>query len=65
MSIKERLSRLGYGRILFSLFLMGTGLFFIVFGEYDDSPGGQMLGLIIAVYGYWRLRAKKKPSPKD
>lgn len=27
--------------------LMGASLF--VYGEYDDSPGGQLLGLVIVV----------------
>ena len=27
------------------------GIFMIVFGEKDDSPGAQMLGLVVAITG--------------
>jgi LPXTG-motif cell wall-anchored protein len=36
--------------ILFSVFfvLLGSfGIFLIIFGEHDDSPGAQFLGLIL------------------
>jgi len=27
------------------------GVFLFVYGEYDDSPGGQLLGLVMIVIG--------------
>ena len=36
------------------------GIAFMVYGGYDDSPGGQALGLLLAVYGVWRF-VKRKP----
>ena len=38
-------------KVLASLLAIGLGAFFVVYGERDDSPGGQLLGLVIAVAG--------------
>jgi len=39
------------------------GVFFVVYGGMDDSPGGQLIGLVIAVIGIvGLLRHKKKTS---
>jgi len=49
-------------RILLSIVAMAFGVFMVVYGEYDDSPGGQFLGLIsfvVGVYGLVKSRAKK------
>ena len=27
------------------------GAFLFVYGEFDDSPGGQLIGLVIAIIG--------------
>ncbi len=27
------------------------GAFLFVYGEFDDSPGGQLIGLVIAIMG--------------
>ena len=59
MKIADYISRIGVGRIALAGFLVASGIFFFVYGGYDDSPGGQGLGLLIAVYGVTRLRRKK------
>ena len=47
------------GSILAILF----GVFFVVYGEYDDSPGGQLLGLLAVVAGiYGVIKSRKKNS---
>jgi len=47
------------GLILVILF----GIFLFVYGEYDDSPGGQLLGLILVIVGIVGLiRGKKRTS---
>jgi len=33
------------------IILILFGLFMFVYGEYDDSPGGQLLGLLVATIG--------------
>lgn len=43
-------------KIFIALLLMAAGVFLFVFGGYDDSPGAQGLGLIVAIYGGVRLR---------
>ncbi|MCC6405075.1 MAG: hypothetical protein IT405_01670 [Candidatus Yanofskybacteria bacterium] len=50
-------------RTLLSILLLAAGVFLFVYGGYDDSPGAQGLGLLIAAYGvvrFWRsYRASK------
>jgi LPXTG-motif cell wall-anchored protein len=36
------------------------GAFMFVFGEFDDSPGGQLLGLLVLVGGVWGLFKNRK-----
>lgn len=38
-------------KIISSILAILFGIFMFVYGGYDDSPGGQLLGLIIAVIG--------------
>lgn len=38
-------------RILYSSIAIVFGAFMVVYGGYDDSPGGQFLGLAVAVAG--------------
>ena len=42
-------------KILGSLLALALGIFLVVFGEGDDSPGAQLLGLLIALAGIWSL----------
>lgn len=38
-------------KILLYVFAVLFGIFFIIFGGYDDSPGAQMIGLVAVVTG--------------
>jgi len=38
-------------RLLCFILAILFGIFLFVFGEIDDSPGGQLLGLIVAIIG--------------
>ncbi|MEK7156133.1 MAG: hypothetical protein AAB734_04625 [Patescibacteria group bacterium] len=38
-------------RLIFSIAAIAVGAFFVVYGGYDDSPGGQLLGLVVAIAG--------------
>jgi len=41
------------------------GIFMFVYGEYDDSPGGQLIGLLTIIVGIAGLiKRKKKTSDK-
>ncbi|HOZ55752.1 MAG: hypothetical protein BWY51_00147 [Parcubacteria group bacterium ADurb.Bin316] len=51
-----------YFKILGFVILILLGIFMFVFGEYDDSPGGQLLGLIMAITGIVGLVKNKKNS---
>jgi len=51
------------GRIIYSVLAILAilfGIFMFVYGEYDDSPGGQLLGLVIAIAGIVGLLKRKK-----
>lgn len=48
--------------ILYILAIM-FGIFMFVYGGYDDSPGGQLLGVVLLVIGVVGLiKYKKKGS---
>jgi hypothetical protein len=42
-------------RLLFSVLAIAFGIFLIIFGEIDDSPGGQFLGLMAVIVGVGRV----------
>lgn len=51
------------GRILYSIFAILFGTFMFVYGEIDDSPGGQLFGLLVAIAGIvGMIKGKKKIS---
>ncbi len=48
-------------RLLISILAIVLGAFMFVYGEKDDSPGGQLLGLVLFIVGIvWVIRARKK-----
>jgi len=52
-------------RLLFSIIAIVFGVFFVIYGEYDDSPGGQLLGLlavILGIVGILKSRKKNKSA---
>lgn len=40
-------------RLLASVLAIALGIFLIVYGGLDDSPGAQMLGLVLALLGMY------------
>jgi hypothetical protein len=52
-------------RITLSILAVLFGGFMIVYGGIDDSPGGQLLGLLLVIFGvYWFLKNRKKQAEK-
>jgi hypothetical protein len=50
-------------RILYSFLVISFGAFMFVYGEIDDSPGGQLLGLLLFITGIVGvIKSKKKRS---
>lgn len=50
-------------RMIFPIVAIALGAFLIVYGGYDDSPGGQLLGVLIAIGGIVGvIRERKKKS---
>ncbi len=47
-------------KILFFAILILFGIFIFVYGGYDDSPGAQLLGFVVAVTGLLFLIKNKK-----
>ena len=51
------------GKILFSIFAIPFGVSMVVYGGYDDSPGGQLLGLVLVILGIAvAIKSRKKNS---
>ena len=49
-------------KILCYALLILLGIFLVIFGGYDDSPGAQGLGLLVAGTGLWNLvKVLRKP----
>ena len=51
-------------KILYFIFAILFGGFMFIYGEFDDSPGGQLIGLIIAVIGIVGILKRKKKISK-
>jgi hypothetical protein len=51
-----------YRKILYSSFAILFGVFVFIYGGYDDSPGAQLLGLIVFMVGVVGLIKNKKKS---
>ncbi|MDO8557025.1 MAG: hypothetical protein Q7R98_00990 [Candidatus Jorgensenbacteria bacterium] len=50
-------------RVIYSFLAILFGAFMFVYGEIDDSPGGQLLGLLVAIIGIVGIiKSKKKTS---
>ena len=50
-------------RILYSILAILFGAFMVVYGEIDDSPGGQLLGLLVVIIGVVGIIKSKKKNP--
>ncbi len=54
-------------KILAAIVLMALGVKMVMFGEMDDSPGAQMIGLLMVVAGIYviiKTVRKKLPAPQ-
>ncbi|MES2966667.1 MAG: hypothetical protein V4668_02685 [Patescibacteria group bacterium] len=54
-------------KILAAIVLMALGVKMVMFGEMDDSPGAQMIGLLMVVAGIFviiKTVRKKLPAPQ-
>lgn len=49
-------------KIALSILAVLFGIFLIVFGGYDDSPGGQMIGLVVAIVAVIALAKNRNKS---
>jgi hypothetical protein len=48
-------------KILLSVLAILFGIFIFIFGGYDDSPGAQLLGVVIVVGSIvWIVKSTKK-----
>ena len=48
-----------YKKIILFIIAILFGSFMVVYGERDDSPGAQFIGLIAFIFGVWGLVPKK------
>lgn len=49
-----------YQKTLYFIITISFGLFIFIYGGYDDSPGAQLLGLIIFIIGIVGLVRNRK-----
>jgi hypothetical protein len=52
-------------RIIYSLFVIVLGVSMFVYGGYDDSPGGQLLGLVVVIFGIVGIVKSRKKGSTD
>jgi hypothetical protein len=50
-------------RVAFSILAIVFGAFMFVYGEFDDSPGGQLLGLVAVIAGIVGVIRSRKKDP--
>ena len=50
-------------KLLYSIFAIAFGIFLIVFGGINDSPGAQLLGLLLVLIGVVGIVNSKKKAP--
>ena len=49
-----------YRKMVYFIFATLFGVFMFVYGEFDDSPGGQLIGLVLFVIGIVGLVKNRK-----
>jgi hypothetical protein len=49
-------------KIIFSVIAIGFGIFFFIFGGWDDSPGAQGIGLLSVIAGIVILIKSRRKS---
>lgn len=49
--------------LLYSALAVPLGIFIFVYGGYDDSPGAQLIGAIVVMFGITAfIKSRKQPS---
>lgn len=51
-------------KIAFLIFAILFGVFMFVYGGYDDSPGGQLLGVVVVIGGIIGIIKSRKKLGK-
>lgn len=49
-------------RLVYSLLAILFGVFMVIYGGYDDSPGAQFLGLVLVILGVLGITKMRKKS---
>lgn len=44
-----------YLKLAIYIFLLIAGFFIFIYGGYDDSPGAQLLGLVIFLFALFKI----------
>ena len=47
-------------RLLYTVLSLSCGVFMFIYGGYDDSPGGQLLGVLLVgagLYSFFQYRS--------
>lgn len=52
--------KLNKKKIIYSTLVILFGVFLFIYGGIDDSPGGQLLGLVLSVLGIWNIIRLRK-----
>jgi len=47
-------------KVVFSIFAVLLGVFIFIYGGYDDSPGAQLLGVLVMAGGVASIIKKRK-----
>lgn len=61
----NELRRVSLSAVVIGIALVLGGAAFFVFGGYDDSPGAQLLGLVVVAIGTYRLVRAGTRRPPD
>lgn len=49
-------------KLVFSILTILLGIFIFIYGGYDDSPGAQLLGLILVIIGIVKIIKSKRKT---
>lgn len=51
-------------RVLIPILAILLGVFLVIFSEYDDAPGGMLLGFLVIIAGIISIIKSKKKTTK-
>ena len=61
--IKKEILILSMTKRILSILAILFGIFMFFYGGYDDSPGAQLLGVVLAITGIVLIVKSKKKNP--